>query len=164
MNIFVPYDDLEKNVEFLDDKRVIVQCKELGQLLATAVRHHCPEIDFDIPQMAHINHPITKWVYYSRQNYTKTFKRFISALDEYKYRAEKEHAYTRIIPYLVEGTKYIPEKEEWPFLNAAENKTLGISFKHVENVHEAYRLYLQKRWQGDKRPPTWTKRTAQYNV
>jgi hypothetical protein len=46
-------------------------------------------------------------------------------------------------------------EEETPFPNCAANAALGISFKHVEDVHQAYRMYINARWQRDTIPLTW---------
>jgi hypothetical protein len=49
----------------------------------------------------------------------------------------------------------IPEGKLTPMPNCAANKEKGVSFKHIDDTCTAYQLYLNERWEGDKREPTW---------
>jgi len=42
-----------------------------------------------------------------------------------------------------------------PFANCARNKSLGIDFTTITNVHDAYKNYLCERWKNDKLTPVW---------
>ena len=39
--------------------------------------------------------------------------------------------------------------------NCAANQQFNVSYKHVDNVYEAYKLYLNDRWDTDKLTPVW---------
>lgn len=39
--------------------------------------------------------------------------------------------------------------------NCAANQGQGLSFKHIDDVHMAYRLYLNERWKRDTIPLSW---------
>jgi hypothetical protein len=55
------------------------------------------------------------------------------------------------------GAKYIPNGNLTPFANCAANKSIGVSYKHIKDTTLAYQLYLNDRWDNDKRNPTWYK-------
>lgn len=65
------------------------------------------------------------------------------------------HMYEDYLPMLQAQTGLIPAGGRTPFANCAANASLGISFKHVQDVRLAYRLYLDERWKLDKLPPRW---------
>jgi malate/lactate dehydrogenase len=41
------------------------------------------------------------------------------------------------------------------FANCAANESLGINYKHVANVHDAYQLYLNHRCEYTDKNATW---------
>ena len=47
-----------------------------------------------------------------------------------------------------------------PFPNCTRNKELGIDYRSNPNVFLAYQMYLNDRWDNDKRKPTWYGETA----
>ena len=158
MNIFVTSYDPLACAQALDDKRVIKMILESAQLLATAmycnkVPEHCfPRTKKDnkpyLP--THINHPCTKWVRESIQNFMWLHQHLTNLLDEYKYRFGKEHflrKFDKIIYNVYEGN-YFKECEGTVFVNCTPYKDMRLIF--------AYRKTLIEKWKNDKRKPKWT--------
>ena len=139
MNIFATSPDPFECARYLDDKRVISQTKETGQMLSTAINLNGGEGPLKI---AHPHHPCTKWVAENRSNYIWLIDHFYALLEEFKERRGKPHKYEALIADLEIGMKIIPIGEQTPFVNAAARKDMGICYKHIDNVHEAYKLYL----------------------
>lgn len=58
---------------------------------------------------SHLNHPSAKWTRHSACHYRWLFKLWIELMREYNYRYGKIHSAARLIPYLKELPKNIPE-------------------------------------------------------
>ena len=144
MNIFVTSNCPIKCAEYLDNKRLVKMVLETAQLLSTAARIYSSE-DNRIYKATHVNHPCSKWVRETKQNYLWTLRHFHALSNEYTKRYGKIHKSSLLYPYLKEHAEAMPEGEITPFANCAANKSLGICYKHIEDVHEAYRLYLDER-------------------
>lgn len=159
MNIFIPEKDAAACAEALDDKRLIKQILECAQLLATAQHialQNAKNTQFSptIPyKPTHINHPITQWVAKSRKNYIWTVEYMLACGQEYTYRFGKTHKcigeYTKAAWY---GGFYIPDTDGTPFINCT-------IFKDCTDIHTAYKAALILKWDNDKFPPKWTKRS-----
>ncbi|MCG3175390.1 MAG: hypothetical protein MOGMAGMI_00319 [Candidatus Omnitrophica bacterium] len=173
MNIFKTHECPIKCAMFLDDKRVIKMVLETAQLLCSSVYIHLfknkypnftkqtrisyrAETDLYLP--SHLNHPISAWVRLTRGNYIWTLEHFEALLEEYKFRFGREHKSSFLLPLLDIYIKYIPVGVQTKFPNCAINKSLGIDYSQVTPVTTAYRNYLTKRFEGDKRTPKWTNR------
>jgi hypothetical protein len=61
----------------------------------------------------------------------------------------------RLVWYAEHGVDTLLVSEPKRFCNAASNKTLGLDFTHVADVHDAYRQYLLARWAIADTRPTW---------
>lgn len=166
MNIFVTSPDPVKCAHALDDKRVVSQIRETGQILATALRRHGFVVtaahDFKIPEEAHPHHPVTLWVGETRGNWDWTMAHFEALLDEKMVRwpENEPHAYTPLVKLKADAKLLLGRLpiERAKFQNSAANEDLGFDFTHIKNVNEAYRQYLMARWANDKRPPVWSNR------
>jgi hypothetical protein len=69
-----------------------------------------------------------------------------------------KHKSLDLIPVFEEyvyENNWFPSEAQTPFPNCAANADLGISFKHIPDVHEAYRLYICERWKRDTIMLTW---------
>lgn len=154
MNIFVTSSDPVESARALDDKRVIKMVLETAQMLCTALRlnngTHLAKY-----KSTHENHPCNIWVRTSRENYQWTIDHFAALLSEYNIRSGKIHACESMYPDLASGVNLIPAGALTPFANCAARKDMNLDFKHLE-VTLAYKLYLLKRWNTDKRPAKWT--------
>lgn len=173
MNIFVTSDcPLEAAIN-LDDKRVVKMVLESAQMLSTAILYHKhPEYFVDnseenrtkrkaaatllgIYAPTHPNHPCNVWARETRSNYEWLHSHFEALCEQYSSRYGREHKTSQIGDTLLSLASYIPEGDLTPFVNCAAHSGLGISYKHVNDVHLAYKLYLNDRWDTDKRTPTW---------
>jgi len=154
----------------LDDVRLSKQILECAQILSTALRlRGCDDPNFY--KTTHENHPIVQWAKLHINNFKWVLNHANCCLEE-RYRrtkTQKQHASSKLITALtVRGLvhKYFPEtKPEGtqntklePFPNCAANDAIGISFKHIENVHIAYQKYLSFRWNCTGPRPEWTNR------
>jgi len=154
MNIFFTSPCPVESAKFLDTKRVNKMILESAQLLSTALRENGYE--GDIYKSTHRNHPSTVWARQSRDNYIWLLRHFEALAKEYHARRGKWHkSYITLYNTLSNAVSYIPEGKLTPFANCAAREDLGISYKHLEDVHQAYKLYLNERWDLDKKEPTW---------
>lgn len=155
MNIFVTSECPVECAKLLDTKRVIKMTLESAQMLSTALRYH-GYIDDKIYKMTHVNHPCNIWCRQTRSNYMWLFKHFLALGDEYMRRRCKVHKSILLLSEIFrENANMIPGGELTTFVNCAENKQLGISYKQHETC-TAYRLYLNHKWETDKIKPTWS--------
>lgn len=155
MNIFVTDPDPVKSAQYLDDVRVNKMILESAQMLSTACRLHGFN-DEQLYKVAHQNHPATIWTRTSRENYMWLYNHYIALGKEKIQRTGKSHkSYDEKKDILLQGAQYIPSLELTPFANCASRQEFGISYKHLDDVHLAYQLYLNDRWDKDKREPTW---------
>lgn len=106
---------------------------------------------------SHKNHPSNCWTRATRSNYKWLLVHMKALAEEYYLRRGKWHkSYRELFVTLSEGAKYIPEGELTPFVNCAARNNMGISYKHIEDTCEAYKMYLKHRWELDKKEPVWT--------
>jgi hypothetical protein len=156
MNIFFTSSCPVESAKFLDTKRVNKMILESAQLLSTALRENGYEGD-GIYKATHRNHPSNIWARQSKSNYIWLLKHFKALAEEYYSRRSKWHkSYTTLYNTLADAVSYIPEGDLTPFANCAAREDLGISYKHLDDVHVAYQLYLNERWDLDKKEPVWT--------
>jgi len=154
MNIFVTSYCPIESAKFLDDKRVNKMCLESAQMLSTALRTLGCE-DERLYKSTHKNHPSCVWVRQSDMNFVWLLAHFEALLDEYEKRRGREHGCSRLLAAFYANIDWLPVGELTDFANCAANSSLGLSYKHVDDVRLAYQLYLADRWETDKRAPTW---------
>jgi hypothetical protein len=158
MNIFISDIDYTIAARNLDDRRLVKMVLETAQLLCSAL--HLNNADVSIPyKLTHKNHPCTKWAAESEGNFNWLAYHGMALAEEYEYRYGRRHKCRDIIFFAFCFSHCLPEKPLQPFPNCTVNKVKGISFKHVENTVDAYKLYLSARWDTDSKLPKWTKRT-----
>lgn len=152
MNIFVTSLCPVESAKFLDDKRCVKMVLETAQMLSTAVR----SIGIDAGYKAtHINHPCNQWTRRSKQNFLWLYRHGLALAAEYENRFNKQHKSLLVIKSLAKYINYFPPIGLTNFANCAANKSLGIDYKNHPNVYMAYKLYLNDRWDNDKRTPTF---------
>lgn len=154
MNIFFTSNCPKECATYLDDKRVVKMCLETAQLLATAINEHGGKATY---KTTHKNHPSAIWVRQNKSNYVWTIKHFISLCHEYKKRYGKTHKSYSLLSEFINNINLLPDGELSTFANCAANNSLNISYKHIKDIPKAYQLYLNDRWDNDKREPTWYK-------
>ena len=153
MNIFVTDKCPIRSAQYLDDKRVVKMCLESAQLLASAIQLNGGTATYKI---THKGHPATIWTAKTKGNYRWVLRHFAALCREYTRRYGKVHKCTEYIKEFTNGINYIPDGGQEKFVNCAANKEHGVSFKHLDDTCLAYQLYLNERWDKDKREPTWS--------
>lgn len=161
MNIFVTHEDPRISAINLDDKRVIKMVLESAQMLCTALHEHGAS-HLAQYKPTHKNHPCNIWCRETHMNYAWLLMHFKALCDEYTFRRGKIHKSSLMYDDLFEGVKHISNGKLTAFANCAARQDMGISYKHLADIPEAYRLYLTDRWSSDKLNPKWTGRTRPF--
>lgn len=147
MNIFVTDTCPIKSARYLDNTRVIKMILESTQLLSNALHI----LNLPAPyKMTHINHPCSVWVRTSAANYKWTLRHLISLCREYTRRYGKIHKCQQYVTLFYKYRNRPPQLPFSGFVNCAANKDRGVSFKHIQDVPTAYRLYLDCRFKADR--------------
>ena len=155
MNIFVTSNCPEKSAKNLDDRRCIKMCLETAQMLSTALRE-LGSVDSKLYKSTHKNHPCNVWVRETSMNYVWTLAHFEFLLEEYTARYGKQHKCAQLLGAFYDNIHLLPIGPLTDFANCAANDAKGVNFKHINDTTEAYRIYLNARWETDKIEPTWS--------
>jgi hypothetical protein len=156
LNIFATYGDPQLCSIFLDDKRVRKMLQESVDLLCTTlVDHPLAKPTF------YQHHPATKWVKedYAHQRWLFLHASYLSFECEFRFdRTDYVHQdrLEQIAPLFAQEAS----APLW-FYRGASHQGLKLDFNHMDDIHEAYRMYLRTRWPGDFHTPRWTNRDAQ---
>ncbi|QNN99775.1 hypothetical protein P67b_00016 [Ruegeria phage Tedan] len=161
MNIFLTDPSPVKCAADLDDKRVVNQVRETGQLLCTALSMNGYPGSCLPMKPTHQGHPVTKWVAHSLENWLWTYSHFKALFHQKSLRYPDRPGHKTWFDCLdadIHSKAFVvmPGIGRTPFVNCAANSSLNLDFTHIGNVPEAYRLYLIERWETDARPPRWT--------
>ena len=108
MNIFFLDKSPEKSAEFLCDKHIPKMLLESCQMLSTAVRKYEEETNSTplaepIYKSAYPNHPMTKWVCETKDNFDWTLDNALAIYDEYKLRFNKIHKSYKVLKNILNG-------------------------------------------------------------
>lgn len=185
MNIFFTSNCPVECAKYLDDKRIVKMCLETAQMLSTALYETNSEIftkheftsikskkvkealyynGIKIPLPTHKNHPSNVWARQSQDNFMWLCQHFKALLTEYTNRYNKIHKCSVLYDVFIENKHVFSSKTLTPFVNCAANAEHKLNFKHMDNVHDAYKEYLKKRWKTDKRIPTFYKKPLTHSV
>lgn len=157
MNIFCTSEDPVQSALWLDDKRVNKMILETTQLMSTAVRMCSKEeLPPNIYKITHSQHPVSIWARVSIENFDWLFQH-AKALATILKKNGTVHSSIITICLVNEYRDCLPKRPRTPFCNCARNLLLGLDYTHMP-VQEAYRAYLNARWQMDVRNPTWKNR------
>jgi len=153
VNIFALDQCPMQSALWLDDIRKNKMILESAQMLSTAVRWLDPDTTLPVYKLAYINHPCSKWARKSRAN----FKWLLSHMSWLFNQKSGEHKSARLIP---EFQKYadngdFPDEYLTPFANCARNLERGVDYSDVDDVHQAYRMYMNDRWKERNITLTW---------
>tara|TARA_R110002050_G_scaffold67139_1_gene145463 strand:- start:4240 stop:4731 length:492 start_codon:yes stop_codon:yes gene_type:complete len=153
MNIFAFDRCPMQSASWLDDIRKNKMILESAQMLSTAVRMLDPDTNLSVYKLAYINHPCSKWARASRDN----FKWLLSHMSWLYNQKSGSHASARLIPELQQYAEngYFSRDELTPFANCARNLERGVDYSNVDDVHQAYRLYMNDRWRERNITLTW---------
>lgn len=149
MNIFIIDEDPRKAAVHMHDRHVIKMILESAQMLSTTRRWFGDENPI-LYKTCFINHPCTKWVRESTNNYIWLCKHFKALCEEYTYRYGRSHVCEKFIPLI--GDELL-------------NKMIDVERTHfalampeeykVEDPVQSYRnYYIGKKIQNN----FWTKR------
>ena len=157
MNIFITSECPIESANNLDSKRVNKMLLESCQMLSTAVNECGGKAPY---RSTHKNHPSNVWVRQSKKNYSWLWSHADQLAHIYTQETGKIHKCQAILSELSEYHNYklIPDGDITSIPNCAANKEKGISFKHITDTFEAYRLYLVARWNTDTLKPKWKNR------
>ena len=136
----------------LDDRRLIKMVTETAQMLSSALSEH-NAIPFY--KRTHANHPCSKWVGKSRQNFIWAIELLMELNLEYvrRYNKKVDHlAYTKAFDTCIEQIDKIPDGKLTPFVNCS-------LFKDESDIISAYRKTMMQKWTEFKLVPTWTDAT-----
>jgi hypothetical protein len=192
MNVFFLNYDAQKCAEMHIDKHVTKMCIEYPQLMSTAHRFLDGEEYTELSAngrrikrwrlsdvrenhlmlASHINHPSAIWVRDNVHNYMWLYQMWLYLLEEYRYRYGKNHACSRLIPYLaIRPHKIAIDRKFFPPTPAmptelkvlAENPIPGRKYDSLKSYHNYYNVSKRSfaSWRGkiNSRPiPEW------YNV
>ena len=153
MNIFVTDISPQKSAEFLDNQRVVKMILESCQMLSTALfLNESWESYMTMP--THIKHPCTVWASEFSDNWLWLYEH-ANALDQERILRFGSKNIHKTLKVLNENKIYLKAKiiksGFSKHVNCARNSTFGVDFTSVVDVFLAYRLYLFKRWELQKR-------------
>ena len=153
MNIFALSRCPMQSAWWLDDIRKNKMILESAQMLSTAVRVLSPDTDLSVYKVAYLNHPCTIWARQSRDN----FKWLLSHMSHLFLQKDGLHKSANLLTdfqkYADSG--YFPNEELTPFANCARNLERGVDYSDVDDVHQAYRMYMNDRWKENNITLTW---------
>jgi hypothetical protein len=169
MQIFYSDEDPEIAAQNLDNRRLNKMIIESAQLLSTAyivsaypdafskmgkitdpLQYVWIRKKHNLYKPTHHNHPCAKWARESEENYIWLMSHFISLLEEFKYRFEKEHKTGRLLDDLADFTVIPPG----PF---TEPPAVVPDDIEAETTVDAYKILLCRKWTMGV-ASKWTKR------
>lgn len=160
MNIFVLDTCPKLAAIYQPDKMLVKMVLETAQLLSTARRF----IDGDegnehLYKSTHINHPCSKWVRESLENYKWLLNHFFYLANEYRNRFNKQHkSYSKLFKTLAfRPLKNTPNDERTPFAQAMPEQ-----YRDPSDAVKAYRNYViaeksYAKWENGREKPDWWK-------
>lgn len=156
MNIFVLHRDPFIAADMHCDKHVVKMILETAQMLSTAHRVHDGDVDPIMYKIAHKNHPSTKWICASNNNYNWAWCLFSGLCAEYRRRYNKVHATeTKLLEKLRTPPKNIPVG------HLTEIPQCMPEHYKCSNVVQAYRNYYLgekagfAKWKLGNTPEWW---------
>lgn len=132
MNIFVLDRDTQTCAQYHNNKHVVKMVLESAQLLSTTMNLTGGAGPY---RTTHKNHPCTKWVRNSRENYTWLCDLFDSLLVEYTFRYDKIHKCSAYAETFRQHTFSLPSVGLTPFVLA-----MPVIY-HSNDAVQSYRQY-----------------------
>jgi len=139
MNIFVTSSCPAESAKALDDKRVVKMVLESCQILNTVmIKLGGRGIGY---KPTHQNHPCVLWAEESYENYVWLIDHFSALLNQYTERYGKIHKCNSYYwDFIIVGESNFKSKAQTPFVNCTD-------FKHITDVHKAYKECLRTKWE-----------------
>lgn len=150
MQIFILDYDIIKAAQAHNDRHIVKQVLETGQLLCSTMRLHGIDYGYKI---SHKNHPCRLWLDQSNENFEWLRNFGLELSREYSLRFNKIHKTESVIVGAFCPLD-IPQKPLTEFAQA-----IPIEYKNIDAVI-AYRNYYlgAKQYFKDQKRPVWTKR------
>lgn len=160
MNLFFLHADPKKSASYYYNKHCVKIILEVCQMLYTAhwmvygdddtwVQKHLKNLELNPYRKTHYNHPTSKWIRQSRENYLYACRMGLELCYEYTRRYKKIHKCQQRIEWLLENTP-----TEFPSIQVQGHlATQGVPIGctpiplampekyHTDNVVQSYRLY-----------------------
>jgi len=164
VNYPVPFNEPRQNAAFLDNVRVNKFISEFQQMINRAIFVYGGNESQLLNRKngniygvkGHVHHPCTLWIQANKSNFLHAIESTLAFYKEHIARGGKGH---ENVPANMEKAKAfadkLPEGNLTPFANCAAASALEIDYKHIGDVHLAYRMYYAVRWKTDKRKPKW---------
>ena len=162
MNIFYLESSAEKSARDLCDKHVPKMVVELYQQIGSALRRYgatddvMPTTKGGTPlKGGYHNHPCTRWVGDSRDNFRWAVQHGLALCEEFKLRYNKPHYCEDGIRMMGELADLIPQGELTEFAQAMPDEC------RQPNVVLAYRIYYKvdksrfAKWERGREAPSW---------
>ena len=148
MNIFVLDTDAKLAAVMLCDKHIVKMVLESAQMLCTAYGEGAPY------KSAYKNHPCTRWVQESQQNYNWLCTHAQAMATEYERRYKRTHKSEAVISFCSKLTT-LPDIGLTPFAQA-----MPIEYKHSDAVVAYRSYYLGEKskiavWKYSPQPTWW---------
>ena len=161
MNIFYFDDCPVESARAQPDKLLVKMPLESAQMLSTAHRFLDGEEWKDwadkhqLYKIAHLNHPCSKWVRETSENYSWLYRHFVALSIEYSHRYGRSHlSFDKLSGPLMELPQNIEIGKMTPVAQAMPDE-----YKH-EDPTVAYRRYCinekhYAKWEQNRAKPTW---------
>ncbi len=152
MNIFVLSEDPIQAAKWQCNKHVVKMILETAQLLSAAHPSHIAPY-----KHTHVNHPCSKWVRESIDNYKWLVTHGHALCNEYTQRYRKIHKTTSVIQWLDANKPALPSIGLTPFARAIKDEKLHL----YDDTVQAYRAYYIQdkakiaKWAPLADPPPW---------
>lgn len=151
MNIFVTDPDPKISALNLDDIRGRKMILESTQIVCTNLHLRGKDIGYS---PTHANHPCTVWARQSRENIEWLYEHVRWLGETHFAYSGKYHASLALMKRAYGFRFMFTSKGLTPFVNCTSD------FQMIDDVHEAYKRQMNKKWQEDlnkaaHRHPTW---------
>ena len=163
MNIFYLDRDPKLAAQMMCDKHVVKMILESAQMLSTAHRVIDGDYRADLIGMyktAHKNHPSTKWVRASKENYNWLWLHFDALLKEYTHRYGKHHATERLIEHLRPAPSKLALEEWVEFVDPPQCMPEECKGEDTVLAYQKYYIIEKSKiatWNKTRSAPKWWK-------
>lgn len=169
MNIFAVSKHPRKCARALDDIRLNKMILETAQTLCTVINLE-EKAKVTPYRSSHTGNALIKWAHADPHHWSWLYHLGEAYGNEIIHRTGRRHASQLVIQGLTLNWPWLADepRRDIEFLNRASHSKLGLDFTHLP-VHEAYRDYLNARWDlqsvtprknGKIVKPKWTNRGA----
>lgn len=146
MNIFATDKCPVQSARALDNRRVVKMILESAQLMINVgyeykvQRNRIPKASVGLPyKPTHVNHPCSKWVKESKENFQWLYEHYMALLVEYEAQYNKKHRLLESSHLIRSYSELIERQSFTSFANCS-------LFKEEQDVYLAYKLTMEEKW------------------